>query len=110
MKNPKKVEYVHDERTGKTTRIDVCYVGAYESNQPRRRAASGIGSCDYETQNNASSELSATKEPVRKISNLRKRKPKMNIYLKMYLIMIGAILLAERPQVNFAGLNQKLVY
>ena len=107
---PEKVEYVHDERTGKTTRIDVCYVGAYESNQPRRRAASGIDCCDYKTQNNASSELPATKEPVREISNLRKRKPKTNIFLKMYLIMIGAILLAERPQVNFASLNQKLVY
>ena len=106
---PEKVEYVHDEQTGRMTRIDICYVGAYESNQPRRRAASGTDSCDYETQDSASSELPATKEPDRTISNPKQRKPKMNIFLKMYLITIGAILLAERPQVNIENLNQSLV-
>jgi len=106
---PEKVEQFHDARTGRTTRIDICYVVTYESNRPRRRAASETDSCDYKTQDIALSVLPVTKEPERKTSNPKQRKAKTNIFLRMYLITIGAILLAERPQVNLENLNQSLV-
>ena len=99
---PERVEYVQDALTGKAMKIDQCYVGAYESNRPRRTAASRIDSCDCKA-------LPATRE-AKRISSLKQKKPKMNMFHKIYLFIIGVILLTERPQVNFEGLNRKLVY
>ena len=106
---PENVEQIYDARTANTTKIDICYVVSYESNRPRRREASGTDSCDYKTQDIALSVLPVNEEPERKTSNSKPRKAKMNIFLRLYLITIGAILLAERPQVNIENLNQSLV-
>ena len=99
---PERVEYVQNALTGKAMKIDQCYVGAYESNRPRRKAASRIDSCDCKA-------LPATRE-AKRISSLKQKKPKMNMFLKAYMFIIGVTLLIERPHVNFEALNQKLVY
>ena len=99
---PERVDYVQDEQTGKAIKIDQCYVATYESNRPSRRTDKRIDSEDCKT-------LLAEKG-TKRIFNLKQKKPRMNLFLKAYMIIIGMILLTERPHVNFGVLNQKLVY
>jgi len=99
---PERVDYVQDEQSGKAIKIDQCYVATYESNRPRRRTDKRIDSEDCKT-------LLAAKE-TKRIFNLKQKKPRMNLILKAYMIIIGMILLTERPHVNLRVLNQKLVY
>ena len=107
---PEKVEQLQDKRTGKMTRIDICYVGTYVGNRQRKGAASGSDSCDYMSEAIALSVLPVIKEPARScVSQLKRRNVKKNMFLRLYLITIGAILLAERSQLNLEGLNQSLV-
>ena len=107
---PEKVEQFQDKRTGKMTRIDICYVGTYVGNRQRKRAASESDSCDSKTEDIALSVLPVIKEPERScVSQPKQRNAKKNMFLRLYLITIGAILLAERPQLNLESLNQSLV-
>ena len=107
---PEKVEQIRDKRTGKMTTIDICYVGTYLGNRQRKRAASGSDICDYMSEAIALSVLPVIKEPERScVSQLKRRNVKKNIFLRLYLITICEILLAERPQLNLEGLNQSLV-
>ena len=107
---PEKVEQLRDKRTGKMTTIDIWYVGTYVGNRQRQRAASASDSCDYMSEAVALSVLPVIKEPERScVSQPKQRNAKKIMFLRLYLITIGAILFAERPQLNLENLNQSLV-
>ena len=104
------MEQIRDKRNGKMTTIDICFVGSCVRDRQRKGAASISDSCDYMTEAIASSVLPVIKEPERSCdSQQRRRNVRMNKFLKLYLRMIGAILLAERPQLDIESLNQSLV-
>ena len=106
---PEKVEQIRDKQ-GRMTTINVCFVGSYVKEKHRKRAASVSDSCDIMTEAIASPVLPVIEEQERSCDfQEERRNVKMNKFLKLYLIVIGAVLLAERPQLDIESINRSLV-